>query len=431
MPKISIASKLSLFVLIVGIFSATGATTFAWRYATDKFQTTLKDNLLDDSIYIAAILDEQLDFAHEVSHHLALDPDTSETISTHDKDRIVSHFNSHNIDNQFLSLYYINDAGIITYSTDPSFVGLDVSSREYFQDAQNGLHTVTTAIGLRSGVLGYYASDDFTNTVNASDSGVIASKFNPDYIAARIKSAPINDIADISIVDRFGTILHSTNPSLDMYSVGTMTEGELNEIQAYKLYPNTPASLGYEEVKQYLGEYKHPQLFVHKNESNQQYVTLTKIGEHSLYIVLIQNSQGIVKTSRNIAIILGAIIISATILGFISVWKMTDYFLKPIGQISKAAESIAGGNYDVHIDPPKSSDELETIATNINAMIQAIKSSHQALDETVKARTKQLSDRLEELEKFKRLTVKRELKMIELKDELTRLQNESEKNLDK
>jgi len=43
------------------------------------------------------------------------------------------------------------------------------------------------------------------------------------------------------------------------------------------------------------------------------------------------------------------------------------------------------------------------------------------LEERVKERTKELQEKVEELEKFQRLAVGRELRMIELKEEVKRL----------
>ncbi|PJA84672.1 MAG: hypothetical protein CO145_00765, partial [Candidatus Nealsonbacteria bacterium CG_4_9_14_3_um_filter_37_13] len=48
-------------------------------------------------------------------------------------------------------------------------------------------------------------------------------------------------------------------------------------------------------------------------------------------------------------------------------------------------------------------------------------------EEIIAERTKELRERIEELEKFHRLTVGRELKMVELKEEIKKLKKELEK----
>ena len=58
--------------------------------------------------------------------------------------------------------------------------------------------------------------------------------------------------------------------------------------------------------------------------------------------------------------------------------------------------------------------------------IAEIKKFQESLEEQVKERTKELQDKIRELEKFQKITVGRELKMIELKKEIERLKNELE-----
>jgi len=55
--------------------------------------------------------------------------------------------------------------------------------------------------------------------------------------------------------------------------------------------------------------------------------------------------------------------------------------------------------------------------------ISEIKTLQQNLEEKVKARTRELEQRIDELERFHDLTVGRELKMLELKKEIKRLKN--------
>ena len=61
--------------------------------------------------------------------------------------------------------------------------------------------------------------------------------------------------------------------------------------------------------------------------------------------------------------------------------------------------------------------------------ISELKKLQHSLKEKVRGRTKQLQERIEELEKFQKVTVGREIKMVELKEEVSRLKRElKEKN---
>jgi PAS domain S-box-containing protein len=59
--------------------------------------------------------------------------------------------------------------------------------------------------------------------------------------------------------------------------------------------------------------------------------------------------------------------------------------------------------------------------------ISEIKALQESLEEKVRERTKELQEKIKELEKFHKLAVGRELKMIELKKEIKRLKRELEK----
>jgi PAS domain S-box-containing protein len=57
--------------------------------------------------------------------------------------------------------------------------------------------------------------------------------------------------------------------------------------------------------------------------------------------------------------------------------------------------------------------------------ISELKKLQKELEQKVEERTKQLGDKVEELERFNRLAVGREIKMIELKEELAKLRREN------
>jgi len=153
----------------------------------------------------------------------------------------------------------------------------------------------------------------------------------------------------------------------------------------------------------------------------------------------------------NIGIQFGLVFLLTLILiGFLSV-LYGRYLIGSINKLIKGAKKIAKGNYAVKINI-KTGDELEVLGETFNKMAGELKGQSEALqeakstleikvkartselrelakslDEKVKQRTKELQKRVEELERFHSLTVGRELKMIELKKEIKKLQKETEK----
>ncbi|HOK35201.1 MAG TPA: HAMP domain-containing protein [Candidatus Pacearchaeota archaeon] len=119
------------------------------------------------------------------------------------------------------------------------------------------------------------------------------------------------------------------------------------------------------------------------------------------------------------------------------------YYLKrenAIKQLTKALEKVRKGNFDVQVNI-QTRDEIEEMAETFNKMIKDIKAYQSRLEEVaqvleirvkarthqleeekanldlmVKERTKELEKRINELERFHKVTVGRELKMRELKE---------------
>ena len=148
-----------------------------------------------------------------------------------------------------------------------------------------------------------------------------------------------------------------------------------------------------------------------------------------------------------------AIIISILSLIFISILTVffTRLFVEPIRKLHEGVEIIGKGNLDYKVDI-KTGDEIEQLAKEFNKMVEGLKESQEALkeerasleikvkartkeleelakslDQKVKERTKELQERVNELEKFHKLTIGRELRMTELKKEIKKLKEELEK----
>jgi len=122
--------------------------------------------------------------------------------------------------------------------------------------------------------------------------------------------------------------------------------------------------------------------------------------------------------------------------------------VNPIRKITTSCENVMHGNFDVKLEGDWHT-EIGELAETFNKMLKDIKESHQnleeakavleirvatrtrelqdlaqSLEEQVKARTNDLQEKMKELERFNRLAVDRELKMIELKEELKKLKKE-------
>jgi len=112
--------------------------------------------------------------------------------------------------------------------------------------------------------------------------------------------------------------------------------------------------------------------------------------------------------------------------------------MKPIRDLVKVTEKVRTGNLDIQINPSKFEGEMETLAIGFDQMVQnlkiyqdQVKRHAEELEKQVAERTeemekakKKLESKVDELEKFSKLSVGRELKMVELKKRISELENQ-------
>ncbi|MEA3515247.1 MAG: HAMP domain-containing protein [Nanoarchaeota archaeon] len=129
--------------------------------------------------------------------------------------------------------------------------------------------------------------------------------------------------------------------------------------------------------------------------------------------------------SNKIILVFCVIII---ILAFITNRWVSFSITKPLSRLAKGVEMIGKGdmNHKINI---KSNDEIADLATAFNKMTndlikskKDLKKYNQKLEKSVQERTKELQSKMKELERFNRIMVDRELKMIDLKKKIKELE---------
>lgn len=145
--------------------------------------------------------------------------------------------------------------------------------------------------------------------------------------------------------------------------------------------------------------------------------------------------------------------ISGSIIFVIVLLIFLRVVIVPLTKLTAACEQVRKGNLDAKIENNHQTEIGELIDT-FNVMVAELKKSRTAMEEakdilkirvkartrqlqeiidgqeaTIRARTKELKEQIKELERFRRLTIDRELKMITLKEEIKNLKFHIEKNV--
>jgi methyl-accepting chemotaxis protein len=126
-------------------------------------------------------------------------------------------------------------------------------------------------------------------------------------------------------------------------------------------------------------------------------------------------------------------------LATIIVFLLTAMITQPIKKLREIAKTMAQGNLEIRADI-NTKDEIEDLAKDFNIMAEKLKGTRSSLEvkveertkelkqltktleEQVNQRTRELRGKVQELEKFQRLAVDREIKMVELKKKIQRLE---------
>jgi len=96
-------------------------------------------------------------------------------------------------------------------------------------------------------------------------------------------------------------------------------------------------------------------------------------------------------------ILIGAAILG---LGLLAAWGTSRTLTRPLARLTRAADVIAMGDYTQPVAAQARSDELGRLAAAFDVMVAHVRESRQRLEERVRARTRELQERNQELEAF-------------------------------
>lgn len=148
-----------------------------------------------------------------------------------------------------------------------------------------------------------------------------------------------------------------------------------------------------------------------------------RMGIYNIKLSLVSEEKAISAAQKE-SLLVGLTITFVTILILSLLAKKV--VINPIKKLKEGVKIIGGGNltYKMEVD---TNDEIGDLTESFNEMAAKLGKSYGELEEKVKERTKELRKKIHELERFQKLAVGRELRMIELKRALREAKKEGEK----
>ena len=155
-----------------------------------------------------------------------------------------------------------------------------------------------------------------------------------------------------------------------------------------------------------------------------------RVGTYGLILSLESSEKNIAETQNRF---LFGVLITILIIIYTLSLLIKKTVIVPIKELEKGIRRIGAGDLDYKIDIG-GGDEMENLASGFNVMSSKLKDRTEGLarekihlEEKVKERTGELQERVDELERFHKLIIDRELKMTELKEEIKKLKAKNKK----
>ncbi len=247
-----------------------------------------------------------------------------------------------------------------------------------------------------------------------------------------------------------GQMFFDAYDSAEIYIVNSkkimITPSRFDSNSILKIEVDTePVSSCFGQNKKFYGQYL--------NYSGYEVIGASMCLENSREILIVEVAKDEIlvplKSLKKRIILGGAVIM---FFSFIIIVFLSHFLLKNLANIIQMAKEISKNNFKARVNI-KSSDEIGYLGKIFNQMIDNIEKSRKGLEEAedklininvdlerrikertaeleglkanlekiISKRTQEFLSKLEELEKFKKLTINRELKMIELKKEIEEL----------
>jgi len=317
--------------------------------------------------------------------------------------------------NFFIEMFIMNQDGAVIISTDQTQEGKIKTNDLYFI---NGQKNITVQSFYYDFSLQYPAMtvalpliDEQKKTIN-----VVAGRVNLTEVSNIFtERSGLGETGETYLINTFNLAV----TELRKENIGILKKTIYSEavVKALKEKPTTVQFV--HDYPDYSGEKVHgAYLFI----SGLSVCIITEINQNEVFALM-------TKFYTNLLFISLFALGITVVIGYFSSKTLT----KSITALSKATQKIGEGDFDFQI-AVTSKDEIGELGKSFEIMKQSLKQtqmklldSQNYLEKRVEERTEELQQKIDELKNYKRLTVNRELKMVEMKKKIKELEESVKK----
>ncbi|MBU2541982.1 PAS domain S-box protein [Patescibacteria group bacterium] len=398
--KKTLKSKLSWStILTVFIFGLIGIISIFFQ-TKSTFISLAKQNLSSESSLLIQGFDNILERGRDLSETIANEPVFVDYM-VGDKqiaDELTTfRLNFYNIGEIYSATYLVSSSGIVLASTDPSFVGQDYSSRDYFQKSIKGESATDISVGATSKEVEYYFSHPIKSP-HGDIIGVAVAKMKPEIINKFI-IASNEDRETIMLTDNYGIVIYSNDSQVVYKSLGNLDQETSQIITKNNRFSNIKIEpLDYNIPVLKLLNKENSGIFEIKDKKNNKdkIVSVSKIGKLPFFLLTERDSDQFIYPAIKISFFLSLIIGLSTLCTIFLILFLVNKFLMPLEFLKIGAQEISKGNFNYKLNL-STDDDLVGLGNTFNDMSLKLKNLYSNINKERKKSQRLVRD----LNKFK------------------------------
>lgn len=404
--------KLKLILLISGTLIVIGffmGAIIYWQNSKVLLEHTSAD--IDVSLnYTSQLVNFYVDRIKNNLTNLASDPLVTEALETNDKTKLnllsekltILDENVSIIEN--IALMKVNGTACVAMVLNKdasSLIGRDFTDRDYckgvIKTQQTYISSAYVSASSNVPVLGVVVP---VKDKNGAMLGFVYGSLNLRELRGYLWD--LQDNSKVELLDRYGTMFLSTQDKIEKLNDLTVTERDEIKKISESIKSNKTSSY-FKEKDNFVG-----------------YKT-----DGVITIIFEKSASNLISLSDSLNLTVFISLIVAIVLTIIIVYFSVNSITKRISRLSKISKEITSGKFSIQMQEKDllANDETAALAKAFNEMSKKLYDLYANLEKKVLDRTKEVDEKSKKLEELNKYMVGRELKMIELKEKLSKLEN--------